>query len=149
VVFLDDCEDKEDKVLGSSLVTPDHSTLWSGTLEFPDVVSHLITLQLQNQDSFGSQYGYRGTDYDYSVILRNLRESPKVGSPLMTRHSAEFRFTKRKTASADAIPYFAACSIRMPETGNYLYAPSLLSTMPYILGNTSGAKILKMVNFES
>lgn len=140
-------------MLGTTFVTADASANFSGLTELPDVVAHLVTLQLQNQDGFSSQYGFRGTDYDYKLLVRNSRESPKVGFPLITRHNVEFQLTKRPTISngvvTPAIPYVWSMTSRFPETGTQAIMSSVVYPVYGTLMATSAAKYLKTLNFES
>lgn len=140
-------------MIGSTFATVDMSATWGGVADLPDATSHVTTLQLRNNDNFGSSYGYKGTDYDYEVLLRNTRESPKAGSPLITRHNAEFRLTKRATISSGivtpAIPYVVGVTLRFPETGSVSVINALAGQLFGALGVSQGAKILKLLNFES
>lgn len=140
-------------MIGTTLATADTSTAHSGFTELPDVASHIITLALQNQDNFGSQYGYRGTDYDYKLLIRNTVESPRPGSPKITRHNAEFQMTKRATITSGivtpSVPYVVGLTMRFPETGTQAFMVGLAAALTETLMGTSGAKLLKMINFES
>lgn len=140
-------------MLGSTFATADVSSVNGGFTELADVTAHAVTLQLQNNDQFGSQYGYRGTDYDYRCLIRNSYESPKVGFPRMSRHNAEFQLTKRATVTSGittaAIPYFAGLTLRLPETGSATLLVGAAAAMLFTLLATSGQKLTKMTNFES
>lgn len=138
-------------MLGSTFAFTDISSASVG--ELPDVASHIVTLQLRNNDNFSAEYGLKGTDYDYKVAIRNIRESPKSGQPLLTRHSAEFQLVKRATISAGivtpAIPYYASVVMRLPETGTTAILLTAACALQYAMLATAGSKMTKMMNFES
>lgn len=141
-------------MIGTSLATIDTSASWGTTaVELPDVVAHVVTMQQRNQDNFGSEYGYKGVDYDYQALIRNSRESPVVGRPSITRHNMTFNLTKRSTVSAGvvtaAIPYQVSMTLRFPETGIVGLAVAAWATMSAKIINTDGAILKKMINFES
>jgi hypothetical protein len=139
-------------MLGSTFALPD-ITAFSGVSEFPDVTSHVVTLQLQNNDAYGSAYGFKGTDYDYKVLIRNTLESPVAGQPRKSRHNAHLDFTKRATVSGGvvtpAIPYSCDVTIRLPETGTVALGQSTAVYLLYALLGSNANKIPKMFNFES
>lgn len=140
-------------MIGSTLAMVDMSGVFGGFSDLPDDVSHILTLQLQNQDGFSSQYGYKGTDYDYRLLVRNTVESAKPGFPKITRHNAEFQLTKRATISSGivtpAVPYVVGLTMRFPETGTTALMTSLTADLVGALCTSTGAKLLKMMNFES
>lgn len=141
-------------MIGTTITTADLTAAWGNiTVELPDVASHVMTLRQRNQDNFGSEYGYRGTDYDYQLLVRNTRESPVVGRPLMTRHNVTFNLTKRQVISSgivtSAIPYQATLTLRLPETGTPGLLTGLGSNLAQIFLATDGANFKKMFNFES
>jgi len=140
-------------MLGSSIATSDVSGI--SVPDLPDAVAHIITLQLQNQDNFGSQYGLRGTLNDYKLLIRNSYESPKAGQPRISRHNAEFQMITRPTIVSGvvtpAIPYIAGVTVRLPETGTAAVMATVALNLFYLLGAGSftTAKLTKMMNFES
>jgi hypothetical protein len=144
-------EDLEEDMLGSTAVLPDISAYSIG--EYPDVASHLVTLQLRNQDSYGSQYGYKGTDYDYVLDVRSSYETQRQGLPRFSRHNVNMAYTKRATVSGGvvtpAIPYTCAVTFRLPDTGTvancHINSVALLS---WLLTNAAN-KFPKIMNFES
>nr|UJQ85598.1 MAG: putative coat protein [Leviviridae sp.] len=119
----------------------------------PDLASSILNLPLRNQDNFGSVYGYKGALHDHVVTIRNIRESPKAGQPLITRHSAEYVLTQRPTIVAGvatpAIPYVAGSYVRLADTGTPLTLAGMLAELNAGLVISSGATLLKMMNFES
>jgi len=141
-------------MIGTTITTADLTAAWGNiTVELPDVVSHVMTLRQRNQDNFGSEYGYRGTDYDYQLLVRNTRESQASGLPRITRHNVTFNLTKRQVVSAGvvtaAIPYQASLTLRLPETGNPGLLTGLGSNLAQIFLTSDGANFKKMFNFES
>lgn len=141
-------------MIGSTITTADLTAAWGNiTVELPDVVSHVMTLRQRNQDNFGSEYGYRGTDYDYQLLVRNTRESPVSGLPRITRHNVTFNLTKRAVVSAGvvtpSIPYQASITLRLPETGIQGLLTGLGSNLAQIFLTSDGANFKKMFNFES
>jgi len=140
-------------MLGSSIATYD--TTPGGYTDLPDATAHITTLQLQNQDNFGSQYGFKGVDYDYKLLVRNSYESLKPGFPRISRHNAEFQLIKRPTISSGvvtpAIPYIAGVTLRLPETGTPAIMANVATNLFYLLmsGGFSASIQKKMMNFES
>jgi len=140
-------------MLGSSIATLD--TTSGGWSDLPDSVAHVTTLQLQNQDNFGSQYGLKGVLNDYKLLIRNSYESPKVGFPRITRHNAELQMITRPTISSGittaAIPYIVGLTIRNPETGNPAIMADVAANLLYLMlvGGRSTGTMRKMMNFES
>jgi hypothetical protein len=142
----------EECMLGTTFVLPD-VTAFSGVSELPDVASHILTLQQRNQDNFGSAYGFKGTDYDYQVLIRNSRESVKPGQAALTRHNVELSMIKRPTVSAGivtgAIPYYCSITFRQPETGTVVLGQGVGVSILYALLGSNANKIPKLFNFES
>lgn len=142
-------------MLGSTFLFPDITAGFGGFTApvIPDGVSNVVTLQLRNQDNFGSVYGLRGVLHDHLVTIRNIRESPKPGLPTITRHSAEYALTLRDTISAGiatpAVPYVCGVYMRLPSTGVPLLLAGALAEISAAINQTAGAKSLKMMNFES
>jgi hypothetical protein len=140
-------------MIGSTFTTVDVSTVFGGFSDLPDATAHVVTLQLQNQDNFGSQYGFKGTLYDHKLLLRNSVESPKAGSPIIERHNAEYQLTLRETISAGvvtpAVPYVVSVTIRHPRTGVIGTSNLLAGNVLGAIMTASGARILKLLNFES
>lgn len=140
--------------IGTTIATADLTAAWGNiTVELPDVVSHVMTLRLRNQDNFSSEYGYRGTDYDYQLLLRNAKESQVAGSPKITRHNATFNLVKRAVVSSGvltpAIPYQVSLTLRLPETGTQGLLTGLASNLAQIILTSDGANAKRMFNFES
>lgn len=141
-------------MLGSTFVTGNINGAWgSFAAGLPDAVSFVNTLQLRNQDNFGSVYGLRGVLTDHVVTIRNVRESPRQGFPLMTRHSVEYAMTVRETVAAGvvtaAIPYVATLVMRLPSTGSALVLATLAAACVSNPLTTAGTNAQKMMNFES
>lgn len=142
-------------MLGTTLVLPDISGSWGGpwTTPIPDLAAGILTLQLRNQDNFGSVYGVRGALHDHLITIRNIRESQQAGQPLITRHSAEYAMTLRPTVAAGittpAVPYRCSMVMRFPETGLNTTMVAMLGELAACMNFTAGTKTLKMINFES
>lgn len=142
-------------MLGSTFLMPDVTAGFGGFTApvIPDHVANVVTLQLRNQDNYGSIYGLRGALHDHTVTIRNIRESPKAGLPIITRHSAEYALTLRATITGGitvaAVPYVVGCYIRLPETGTALQAAGALAELCASINQTVGAKAIKMMNMES
>jgi hypothetical protein len=140
-------------MLGTSFAGVDMSAVLGGFTALPDHVSQVLTLTLRNNDNYSSEYGLKGTDYDYKMLVRNTRESPKVGSPLITRHNVELQVTKRATVSAGvvtpAIPYVFGMTARLPETGLTTIETSMIAFLCGSWLNSAGSKWTKLYNFES
>jgi hypothetical protein len=139
--------------IGTSIATRDLSTYEGGFSDLPDSVAHVTTLQLRNQDNYGSEYGFKGVDYDYKWLIRNTRESPKVGFPFISRHNALFSVTKRPALSAgilsQQVPYEVSVTIRYPETGTSLIMTAVAANLMAKLTVSQANMMLKMLNFES
>jgi len=141
-------------MLGSTFATDNvNGGFGSYAAGLPDAVSFVNTLQLRNNDNFGSVYGLRGALTDHVVTIRNARESPRAGFPLMTRHSVEYAMTTRESVSAGivtpAVPYYATLIMRLPSTGSGLVLATLASACVSGVLMTAGLKAQKMFNFES
>jgi hypothetical protein len=141
-------------MLGSTLAS-DNVTGAFGSFAagVPDAVTGVVTCALRNNDNFGSVYGLRGALTDHVFTIRNVRESPRAGFPLMTRHSIEYAMTTREVVSAgivtNAIPYFATLVMRLPSTGSGLVLATMASSVVSAVLMTQGLKAQKMFNFES
>ncbi|UJQ85680.1 MAG: putative coat protein [Wruxavirus allofaecicola] len=138
-------------MIGSSVTTKDISAdvAFTFTRELPDVASHVMSLQLRNQDNFSSVYGFKGVLHDYELLVRNSTESSKPGAVQYTRHNVEFRVTERATPSADAIPYIASFTVRHPKTGDVDVTAATAGVLAAFVASVDAAILDKMLNFES
>lgn len=143
-------------MLGSTFATPDISGLSIG--EYPDVSSHVVTLALQNQDGFASQYGYKGNDYSYKLLVRNSRESPKAGQVSMTRHNVEFHMIRSRIQADDGsvsvmeLPFILGITFRRPTVELSTVDRDLVHVMSAVTamsGSDGLARWRKLINFES
>jgi hypothetical protein len=139
--------------IGTSIATRDLSAYEGGFSDLPDTAAHITTLQLRNQDNYGSEYGLKGVDFDYKWLIRNSRESPKVGFPNISRHNALFSVTQRPALSAgilsQQVPYEVSVTVRYPETGTALTMAAVAANLMAKLTVSQANMMLKMLNFES
>jgi hypothetical protein len=138
-------------MIGDNIATGDLS---SGTGDLPDATSHVTTLTKVNQDGYSSEYRFRGTDYDYRLLIRNSNENPRSDGVRFTRHNAEFTLTKRGDPEADPptsdVPYICSFTARMPKGGDADVMKALAGHLAnQIALYSSGANLQKMLNFES
>jgi len=138
-------------MIGDTIATNDLS---ASTGDLPDSSTHVTTLVKVNNDAFGSEYRFRGVDYDYVLQLRNSKESMRSDGVQYTRHNAAFTVTKRAVITSGiltpSIPYVCNLTFRLPSTGDVAIARAVaghLATQIALYGN--GAKLQKMFNFES
>lgn len=138
-------------MIGDTIATNDRS---ASTGDFPDATSHITTVTKVNQDAYSSEYRYRGSEYDYKLLLRNSTEAPRADGVQFTRHNVEFTLTKRADYSVDpvvkALPYIVSITARMPTGGDATLMKVLAGHLAdQVAIDTDGAILQKMLNFES
>lgn len=136
-------------MIGDTIATADLS---AGTGDLPDHTSHVTTFTKVNQDAYSSEYRFRGTNYDYKLLIRNTVESPRSDGIVFERHNVELSATKRADPAegTSAVPYIASFTVRMPRGGDISIMKAVAGHLASRIGPyDSGATLTKILNFES
>lgn len=137
-------------MIGDTIANVDNS---ANTGSLSDWTADIVTLTKVNQDNYQSEYRYRGADFDYKVLIRNSVETPRSDGQQFTRHNIECTATLRGDSTAvpptKDVPYIFSMTARMPKGGVVADMVAWMGAWTEWLNATAGAKLVKMVNFES
>jgi hypothetical protein len=133
-------------MIGDSFtVSQDPSTPWG---DLPQNVSDDVVLSKVNQDNFGAEYRFTGTDGRYILRIRNSTEPQTANRALTNRHNIELTYVSNGDP-LNGVPertYVVYIIARFPPGGDMDTARAIFEACTRSL---SAAQLTKIMNFES
>lgn len=74
-----------------------------------------IPLNRVNQDNYGSEYSYAGSDQSLNLKIRHTKESAKDPSSVMVRHNVFLKQVVYATPTTNAVERSVTYTMRAPE----------------------------------
>jgi hypothetical protein len=95
------------------------------------------TLQLVNQDNYGSEYYLRETTQEFRVKIRHQRENPQKDGTVMHRHNVSFTRTVFGTAPAPDVIQEAYLVFRHGSRDNIADAAEIGASMSLLINEAA------------